>query len=170
MSNRSEALACRLEDGARALIAFAGGLSEADWQLRTSGDGRSVGVIVHHVGTMYPLEMELAQLVSRGLPVTDITWEAVHDINATHAAVNHAVSKAEAIALLQQNSAMAAAAIRAITDDALDTASPCSLYGGAPVSCQFVLEDHAVRHSWHHLAKLRVAVSGVVRELVSAAA
>jgi cupin len=25
-------------------------------------------------------------------------------------------------------------------------------------TCQFMLEDHAVRHSYHHLAKIRVAL------------
>ena len=29
---------------------------------------------------------------------------------------------------------------------------------GAPVTAQFVVEDHAVRHSWHHLARIRTAV------------
>ena len=66
MINRTEALASRLENGARVLIVFARGLRNAEWQMRTSGDGRAVGVIVHHVGTMYLLEIELAQLV---LPV-----------------------------------------------------------------------------------------------------
>ena len=35
-----------------------------------------------------------------------------------------------------------------------------ALYAGAPLTCQFVLEDHAVRHSYHHLAVLRAAVNG----------
>jgi hypothetical protein len=29
------------------------------------------------------------------------------------------------------------------------------LYGDAPLTCQFFVEDHALRHSYHHLAKLR---------------
>jgi hypothetical protein len=29
---------------------------------------------------------------------------------------------------------------------------------GAPVTAQFVVEDHAVRHSWHHLASIRAAL------------
>jgi hypothetical protein len=33
-----------------------------------------------------------------------------------------------------------------------------SLYEDAPVTCQFVLEDHAVRHSYHHLAGIKKAV------------
>jgi len=56
---------------------------------------------------------------------------------------------------LQKNSALAAAAIRALSDVELDRAAPASLYDNAPITCQFMLEDHAVRHSYHHLAKIR---------------
>jgi hypothetical protein len=46
-----------------------------------------------------------------------------------------------------------------MNDDALDLVAPNSLYGGAPLTCQFMLEDHAVRHSFHHLARIRAAVA-----------
>jgi hypothetical protein len=36
-----------------------------------------------------------------------------------------------------------------------------SLYGDAPVTCQFMLEDHAVRHSYHHLAGIRAALKAM---------
>ena len=61
--------------------------------------------------------------------------------------------------LLQQNSHAAAAAIRALSDDALAQAAAVSLYADAPLTCQFMLEDHAVRHSYHHLARLRLAMT-----------
>jgi hypothetical protein len=48
--------------------------------------------------------------------------------------------------------------VRAFTDDELDRAAPFSLSSGAPVTAQFVIEDHALRHSWRHLARLRKAV------------
>ena len=43
------------------------------------------------------------------------------------------------------------------TDDQLDQAAPFSLSFGAPVSAQFVIEDHALRQ-WHHLARMRKAL------------
>ena len=97
-ATRSNALADRLEQGARALADFASGLTDAQWRTRVPKDGRTVGVIVHHVASVYPIEIQLAQ------------------------------------------------------------AAPASLYADAPVTCQFMLEDHAVRHSYHHLARLRKAV------------
>jgi hypothetical protein len=32
------------------------------------------------------------------------------------------------------------------------------LNSDAPLTCQFMLEDHAVRHSYHHLAGIRAAL------------
>jgi len=59
---------------------------------------------------------------------------------------------------LRRNSREAAAAVRAFTDEELDRAAPFSLSFGAPVTAQFVVEDHALRHSWHHLARIRTAL------------
>jgi hypothetical protein len=69
------------------------------------------------------------------------------------------VTKAAALKLLHKNSAEAAAAVRAFTDEELDTAARFSLTYGAPVTAQFVIEDHALRHSWHHLARIRKALN-----------
>ena len=158
MSTRSDALAARLEAGATALAAFAGTLSETEWQTRVPHDGRKAGVVVHHVASVYPIEIHLAQVLAGGKPITDVTWDVVHTMNAGHSKDNDAVTKDAALALLASNSATAAAAIRALSDAQLDSAAPVSLNGGAPLTCQFMLEDHAVRHSYHHLAKIRAAL------------
>jgi hypothetical protein len=59
--------------------------------------------------------------------------------------------------------AMAAAAIRGFSDEELDRAASVSLNADAPLTCQFMLEDHAVRHSYHHLAAIRTALVAVGR-------
>lgn len=159
MSERANALADRLELGARRLAAFANVLTEAQWQVRVPGDGRMLGVVVHHVATMYPLEIQLAQTLARRKPITGVTADAVKRINADHARMHAGVTKEAALDLLGRNSAAAGAAIRAMSDDELDGAASVSLYGGAPLTCQFLLEDHAVRHSYHHLAAIRSAVN-----------
>ena len=158
MKNRTNALADRLEQGSRALADFASQLSEEDWHVPIPHDGRKVGVVVHHVGFMYPIEIEIAQLVAGGQPVVGVTWDVVADINAKHAKEQERVTKEEAIAFLRRNSAAAADAIRALNDEDLDVAVPVSLNGDAPLTAQFVLEDHAVRHSYHHLAKIKGAL------------
>jgi len=79
-------------------------------------------------------------------------------LNAKHAHEQAGVTKAAALDLLRRNSREAAAAVRAFTNDELDRAAPFSLSYGAPVTAQFVIEDHALRHSWHHLARIRTAL------------
>jgi hypothetical protein len=159
MNNRSEALAARLEAGATALAAFAATLSEAEWQTSIPHDGRKVGVVVHHVASVYPIEIHLAHLLASGKPVAGVTWDAVHTMNRDHAKENDRVTKEATLALLASNSAAAAAAIRALGDAELDRAAPVSLNSDAPLTCQFILEDHAVRHSYHHLARIRAALA-----------
>jgi Mycothiol maleylpyruvate isomerase N-terminal domain len=154
----ANALAVRLEQGARALTAFAMNLTDAEWQARIPHDGRTVGVVVHHVASVYPLEIQLAQTVADGKAVTGVTPADVDAMNAAHAAENGAATKAAALELLFRNATSAAAAIRALSDEQLRTAATVSLYDDAPLTCQFVLEDHAVRHSYHHLAVIRRAL------------
>ena len=158
MNNRSEALAARLEAGATALAAFAATLSETEWQTPLPKNGRKIGVVVHHVASMYPVEIHLASLLAAGQPITGVTWDAVETMNRDHATENDGITKETALALLANNSAAAAAAIRALSDEELDRAAPVSLNSDAPLTCQFMLEDHAVRHSYHHLARIRAAL------------
>jgi SAM-dependent methyltransferase len=158
-SHRAGLLADRIEQGAAGLAAFAEGISEAEWLKPVSGtDHRSIGVIVNHVASMYPIEIDVARAVASGKAITDVTWDAVAQINAQNAQENAAVTKAGALKLLRKNSHEAAAAVCAFTDDQLDQSAPFSLSFGAPMTAQFVIEDHALRHSWHHLAKIRKAL------------
>jgi len=164
-SRRAELLADRIEEGAMRLAQFASRLTDQQWNTAvTEGgkQGRTIGVIVHHVASVYPIEVDLARTIASGNTVTQVTWDVVNGLNANHAAERSAVSKQETLELLRKNSEHAAAAVRAFSDAELDRAAPFSLSFGAPVTAQFVLEDHAVRHSWHHLARLQKTVGQIV--------
>ncbi len=158
MSKRSYELARRLELGAIALEALANSLTEFEWQSRVPGDGRKIGVIIHHVASVYPIEIQLAQTLGSGQSIEGVTPDVVNKMNAEHAKKFDGVTKEETIELLVQNSTAAAVAIRALTDAELDQAASVSLNSHAPLTCQFLLEDHAVRHSYHHLARIRAAL------------
>jgi hypothetical protein len=160
MTRRPDLLASRIEEGADVLAAFVEPLADTDWRapMATGTDRRPVGVIVHHVANMYPIEMEVVRAIAAGKPVTDVTWEVVAGINAQHASDNAGAEKAAALALLRRNSREAAAEVRAMTDEQLDRAAPFSLSYGAPMTAQFVIEDHPLRHPWHHLARIRRAL------------
>jgi DinB superfamily len=157
-ARQADALAARLELGARALAEFASTLSSVEWQTRLPGDGRKIGVVVHHVANVYPVEIQLAQTVASGKPVTGVTWAVIHGMNAEHAKENDGATKEATIELLLRNATAAAGAIRSLKDEELARAETVSLYFNAPLTAQFVLEDHAVRHSYHHLARIREAL------------
>lgn len=158
MKTRAQELASTLEAGAAAIADFASTLTGAEWRTPLPKDGRKVGVVVHHVASIYPLEIQLAQKLAAGGTLSDVTWDDVHALNAKHALENDGATKEETLALLRTNASSAADAVRAMSDAELDRLAPNSLYGGAPLTCQFMLEDHAVRHSFHHLARIRSAL------------
>src|SRR4026208_2467301 len=157
MGARAEALAARIEQGAAQLAAYVEKLSDAAWKtpVAPERDGRPLNVVVHHVASVYPVEVQLAQAVGSGKDMSEVTWDVVKNMNAEHATTNAGISKADALALLRKTSGEAATAVRAMTDQQLDTAAPFGLSFNAPVTAPFVLEDHAVRHSWHHLARIK---------------
>ena len=84
MNDRAHALANRLERGAEALAAFADALSDAEWKTRLPNDGRTIGVVVHHVATVYPVEIGLAQTLASGHAISGVTWDVIHAMNASH--------------------------------------------------------------------------------------
>lgn len=158
MNQRANELAERIEQGAAALAALVEGLSEAEWQTVVPNEQRSVGVLVHHVATVYPLEIDLAQQLASGQPITGVTWEAVNQMNAQHAQENERPDKQETLQLLRDNSKLAADRVRAFTNEELDQGATISLYADAPLTAQFFIEDHALRHSFHHLANIQTAL------------
>jgi hypothetical protein len=158
MSKRSELLADRIESCAQLLADFAESLSDAEWHTLVPNDARTVGVLVHHVANAYPGEIDLAHALAAGQPIAGVGWDAVAAMNAQHAQDHADIGQREAIALLRQNSKNAADRVRQFSDAQLDMAAPISLNADAPLTAQFFIEDHALRHSIHHLANIRAAL------------
>ena len=105
IGRRAELLANRIEEGAAGLAAFVEGLSDGEWHTPISAkDRRTVGVIVHHVASMYPIEIDLARSVASGKAAPEVTWELVAEINSKHAQEQAGVTKAAALELLRRNS------------------------------------------------------------------
>ena len=155
---RANALADRLILGARELAKFAESLSDSEWNKAVLGDGRTIGVVVHHVASVYPIEVELAQILGKGNLITEVSKEAIDNMNAEHAIENNRVDRQETLELLRINSNNAASAIREFKDEELDNSAPVSLYFDAPLTAQFFIEDHALRHSFHHLGKIKASL------------
>jgi hypothetical protein len=161
MGTRSEALAARVEQGAEALASFAERLSDKEWQTICTDDGRSVGVLVHHVASALVPETDIIKQLAAGTGLSGVTWPMVDQGNAEHASTHARRSQAEAAALLRRNSALAAEVIRGLRDEQLDLAAPNSLHAEAPVTTQFWIENHPLAHAYRHLASIRAALSAL---------
>jgi hypothetical protein len=94
-----------------------------------------------------------------GKPIAGVTWDAVAQMNAQHAQEHPTVNQQETIQMLRDNSKSAADRVREFSDEELDNAVTVSLNADAPLTAQFFIEDHALRHSFHHLANIRTALN-----------
>ena len=158
MSKRAQALADRVEQGARELMAFVENCSEEEWQAIVPVEERSVGVLVHHVASAYPVEMDLVKVLASGQAVVDVTWDMVDSMNAGHADKQASCTKEEALELIQRNSTSAANDIRELSDEQLDKAAPVSLHWDAPLTTQYFVEQHPLSHPFAHLESIRDAL------------
>ena len=80
MSKRANALADRVQQGSQALAALAEDLSDSEWQTIVPNEERPVGVLVHHVASSYPIEIDLARSLASAKPIEGVTWQAVDQI------------------------------------------------------------------------------------------
>ena len=74
MKTRAEQLPRRIENGFETLAKYAERLSESQWSTVIPPDGRRAGVIIHHVASVYPIEVHLAKEVALGKAIEGITW------------------------------------------------------------------------------------------------
>ena len=158
MSNRADQLAQRVAEGAQHLIDFASGLTDEQWHTRCGGENRTVGTLVHHVGTMYPIEADVVNTLAANGSAPGVTWDVVDSINSDHASTNGAASKQAAIDLIRTNSVVAVDAVRALTDEQLDRTAPNDLHWLAPMTVQFFVEQHPIAHPYIHLQSIKAAL------------
>jgi uncharacterized damage-inducible protein DinB len=156
MSERARTLAQQLERANHDLIGTIEGLSDAQWHVKTPGDGRSVGVVAHHVATSHKMVAGIAGAIAHGQPVPPITMEMVHQGNAAHAAQHAHCTKAETLALLRQNGAAAVAAVRAFGDAELDRTATFPM---GTMSVAQVVERILTGHAQDHHGSIKRALA-----------
>src|SRR5678816_3430249 len=82
---RAQELANRFTEANNALIAAVEKFSEAKWEAICENDGRSVGVLVHHVASTHSFVSGLVKTVAAGQVLPVLTVEIVNAGNAQHA-------------------------------------------------------------------------------------
>jgi uncharacterized damage-inducible protein DinB len=155
MSERARNLAQQLEQANHGLITTIEALSDAQWQAKTPGDGRSVGVVAHHVASSHKTVAGLAGAIAHGQSVPAITMDMIHQGNAAHAAQHANCTKAETLALLRQNGAAAVAAVRGFGDAELDRTTTLPL---GTMSVAQVVERILIGHVHDHHGTIKKAL------------
>jgi hypothetical protein len=160
MSKRADALADRIDQGTEALAGFAEGLSAAEWQTAVPNEERTVAALVRHTADSFPFFIQWADTLAEGNPIAGVTWDIIDQMNAQHGQEHAAANKQETIDQLRTNSKNAAEKVRQFSDDELDNVAPVCLYWDTPLSAQWMIEYHHIRHSYHHLDSIRAALKG----------
>jgi len=123
-------------------------------RINDEDEGRTLGVIAHHVASLGPFILERIQLMAAGRflpPVGDF-----RELNARHAAENAGVTRDEVLKILRETRGPIAAAVRAIPDDQLDQQRETP---AGPMSVAQRLERVLIGHLKMHQGSIEAALA-----------
>lgn len=132
--------------------------TEAQWTTQVEEEGRTAGVVLHHIAYAIPFVVQWAVGVARGEGAPAVTYDDVHALNHQHAAAQAGVDPAATLALLASNAVAAREALGQLTDADLQTSVPFALIGGNPVTTQQMVQWFLVNHAHNHLASINGAL------------
>ena len=156
MSERAKTLAHQLDQANQALIATIEGLSDAQWQAKTPGDGRAVGVVAHHVAASHKSVAGLVGAITHGKAIPALTMDMIHAGNAAHAAQHAHCTKAETLTLLRDNGAAAVATVRGLSDADLDRTATLPM---GTITVTKLVEMVLIGHAADHHGSIRRAIA-----------
>lgn len=162
MNQQSHELTAAFLQAHHDLLAFVECCGAEQWRAICPDEGRSVGVLLHHVALGYAVETDLIKAVANDQPLPAIyaDWAEVDRFNAAHAERHHNCTKQETVALLQQHATATAEYIRGLSEAELcRTASIPVLapWFGDAVSARQLIEGLLPGHIQMHLAAMKAA-------------
>ena len=121
-------------------------------QFNEEDDGRSVGVIAHHVAISGPFIIGRIQGMLEGRPLAPVDMRAV---NAKHADEQTDVTREQVLDVLRTTQPQIAAAVRAIPDSQLDQSRDTP---AGPMSVAQRLERVLIGHLRSHQGSIEAAI------------
>jgi uncharacterized damage-inducible protein DinB len=158
ISVRAAELADDLKQANEELLSLLIGIDSEQWQRQVPGDGRSVGVIAHHVAVSHPFVMGIARSVAAGGEIP-LTWERVHEANAQHAKDQADCGLETTLALLREANTETVAAVARFDDSSLSRSASDPLRDGGVTSAGDVVRLYMIDHARFHLGAIRTAVT-----------
>lgn len=164
--SRSEELAAEFERVNRELVEYVRGLDAAQWltpgvnspilQVGDEDEHRPVGTIAHHVASAHRRVVANLEPMLEGTPVARPEPGAA----GRHAAEHAEPDQAETIAMLEEQGALVAAAIRGMTDEQLGQEVTTML---GTTSLATFIERGVIFHPYWHLTSIRATFEQAAR-------
>ncbi len=150
-----EDLAVRFLQAQDEFIEAAEGLTDEQWKLRSSGEGWTVGAVVHHIAVDEIARRARASAAGTPLPAYDSMAE-VDSRNASASQEFSDCDQAETMELLRANTAELAEWMRALSDEELARAG--QLVGNVQLTTHQLIEGTLITHPGTHLASIRATL------------
>jgi hypothetical protein len=153
-------LLAQVEEATAVVTAVVEGCSEGDWVTAVAEEGRTVGVVLHHIAYAYPFVVEWACNLAQGEGTPAVSYDDIHAINHQHAEAQADVDPAATLALLKSNAQAVQEQIGQLSDADLQVSAPFPLIGGQPISVQQMVQWFLVNHAHNHVAAIHKAFGG----------
>lgn len=153
-------LLAQVAEAAAATAAVIEKCDEAQWLTLVPEEERNAGVVLHHIAFAMPLVAQWAIDLAGGQGAPDVSFDAVHALNAQHAADQAQVEPAATLALLKTNAAAVQTQLGQLADADLQVSAPFPLLDGQPITAQQMVQGLLINHAHNHLAAIHQAIGG----------
>jgi hypothetical protein len=157
VSERSNELARRFNEANGELIATIEGCSDEQLQAATP-EGWSVLMCGYHVAASMPDQLRWLPEVAAGHDVP-FTWNDINRRNEQQMALQPELTRDKTLALLRENGAAFAAAVRALDDAQLATSALIDFAGSKALTADQFVKWVSIFHIKDHLKSIRAAIS-----------
>jgi hypothetical protein len=133
------------------------GLTDAQWNTLVPKEGRTVGVVAHHLAeATVPIAQLCAALANR--QDFTLTKETIDGFNAHHAAEYAGATKAETLALLKSNALASSGVIGSLADSQLDNTGAVAILGGQQVPAHTMAQEAWLGHISDHWDSIKATL------------
>ena len=156
-TTRTEQLAAQFTAVNDDAIAAVTRCTAEQWRLPCVDEGRSVGVVAHHIATVHrDFTGLLTALAAWRTRSPSSSMEEVHASNARHARDFATVGQAETLDLLRTNGAAVVGFLDRLDEEQLDRIA--GVFGGHELTVAQVVEWIVIGHAWEHLASIHATI------------
>jgi len=155
MTGTTASLAERFQRATEDVVAFVGGLSDAQWRAVDAAEGRSIGAMVHHLAAGDRLARSVLETLAQGADrpphQTEVATEDRERLQAQEAAEFAHLSRAETIEMLRRQGVEVARTIGGLADAELERVH--TLWGESVQTREFI--ERWIEDIGQHLAEIR---------------